>query len=86
MFTYEEYINKKCSHREYYAQFVSKRLQGLVALHIGRSRILASNCKHFNDIPLKLWDNMRPCISAASLGEAVCILKEAAQQIREATK
>ncbi len=83
MYTYTEYMDKKCSHRKYYAQFVTQGTRELVALQIGRVRILESTCDHFNDIPLKLWDSMQGWMSASSLGTAVCILKEAAQQIRE---
>ena len=88
--------DRKREHRAYYAQFVTpahfarlKNQQGLV------DQIKASQEPHFNDIELKLWDRLALCVPAESdrlmrqcgdfptLCGAVCILKEAAQQIRE---
>ena len=86
----------KAAHRAYYAQFVTPahftRLGNLLGLI---ERIKSSNDPHFNNIQLSIWDRMAvpvPAESAARMKEcgecptlagAVCILKEAAQQIRE---
>ena len=83
----------KTAHRAYYAQFVTPahfaRLKSLV------DSIKASKDRHFNDIELKTWDRLSLPVPSASntllvkcgdyptLAGAVCILKEAAQQIRE---
>ncbi len=88
--------DRMAAHRAYYAQFVTPahfgRLRRLVGLI---DRIKSSNDPHFNNIPLSTWDRMSvpvPAESAAKMKEcgdyitlagAVCILKEAAQQIRE---
>lgn len=82
-------------HRAYYAQFVTDAIRARVLNGIGEDRIKASEDPHFNDIPLLRWDsvaaNMPASVSAHMKREgdwltdagAVCILKEAAQQIRE---
>ena len=88
--------DRKREHRAYYAQFVTpahfarlKRRAGLI------DRIKSSQDPYFNDIELTLWDTMaapvpaesaslmRECGDYPTLGGAVCILKEAARQIRE---
>ena len=85
--------DQKTAHRAYYAQFVTpahfSRLKSLT------DRIKCSRDPHFNDIELRIWDRLAvpvPAESARIMGEcgdfptlagAVCILKEAAQQIRE---
>lgn len=96
MFTRADYMQNRCTHREYYVQFVSDGICNLVRLHIGEERIKSSTDPHFNDIPLRLWDSLdysmramcasklREAGSAGmSLFDTVCIAKEAAQQIRE---
>lgn len=95
VYTREEYMKDKCTHREYYAQFVTDEIKGIVKATIGESRLLASKDEHLNDIPLKQWDNMyMPAlkIHMETVGDyltqagKVCILKEAARQIIEKTK
>ena len=85
MFTRKQYMNKECTHREFYGQFVSPEMIGRVGRIIGRERIKNSKCEHFNDIPLIEWDrlgmyNIEGCLS---LGNGVCVHKEAARQIVE---
>ena len=89
-------INRRAHHRAYYAQFVTpahfdrlKRLVGMI------DKIKASQDPHLNNIPLSAWDilsvplpaesaqRMRDCGDYPTLAGAVCILKEAANQIRE---
>ena len=65
------------------------RLKGLI------DKIKASQDPHFNDIELSVWDHLslpvpmesntllRKCGDYPTLAGAVCILKEAAQQVRE---
>ena len=85
--------DQKTAHRAYYAQFVTpahfSRLKSLA------NRIKLSRDPHFNDIELRTWDRlavpipagsvsiMRECGDYPTLAGAVCILKEAAQQIKE---
>lgn len=83
------------AYRTYYSQFVTGEIKNRVLIRFGKERILRSTDKHFNDIPLYLWDYLSsPCpfevgqlLKEAgdypTLSGMVCILKEAAQQIRE---
>lgn len=86
----------KAAHRAYYAQFVTPAHLRRLAGHAGMvGRIKASQDPHFNDIPLSVWDVLavpvpaesaillKECGDYPTLAGAVCILKEAAQQIRE---
>ena len=81
------------AHRDYYAQFVTDRIINLVLSGIGKDKILASKCDHFNDIPMRMWDplvkylgvskKMHDCGDYLTMAGGICILKEAAQQIKE---
>lgn len=92
--TRSDYMSGKCSHATYYAQFVNANVLCIVAQRIGKDRIKNSKDEHFNDIPLHEWDALHSAVLAArnrfphgdacfvSLGNSVCIAKEAARQIR----
>ena len=81
---------------QYYSQFVTPYVEGVVLRHIGEDRIRESKDVHFNDIPLKLWDRLVPLVRhgisvrneeingtrAVSICECVCTLKTAAHIIR----
>ena len=81
---------------QYYSQFVTPYVEGVVLRHIGEDRIRESKDVHFNDIPLKLWDRLVPLVRhgiadkneklngtrAVSECECVCTLKTAAHIIR----
>lgn len=81
-------------HRAYYAQFVTDTTREMVRSRVGEGRIMGGD-PHFNDIPLDGWDRLVPYLTAdvraavKAAGDTmtpcvgVCILKEAAQQIRE---
>lgn len=101
MKTRQQYLDGKCTHSEYYGQFVTKGLKEDVKRWIGEDKILKSENEHFNDIPLHIWDSFMQVLRHYSLsaklkevGDAgltlagcVCIAKEAARQIKaEATK
>jgi hypothetical protein len=86
-------IGREAAHRAYYAQFVTpahfSRLKNLTV------SIETSKDPHFNDIDLRVRDRLslpvpmksntllHKCGDYPTLCGAVCILKEAAQQIRE---
>jgi hypothetical protein len=94
MYTRNDYLEKRCSHREYYGQFVSAAILRTVRVSVGEYRIKNSTDPHFNDIPLSIWDNvltLAPCYLTKAMREAgdnptlaglVCVAKEAARQIR----
>lgn len=64
MFNRKDYLEKRCTHDEYYSQFVTRRLIYYVKKYIGDDRIKKSTDPYFNDIPLSIWDAMS---SVASL-------------------
>jgi hypothetical protein len=92
-YTRKDYMNDKCSHREYYSQFVNDNVKGMVNDRIGIDRIKKSKDEHLNDIPLKEWDmcglpyGINTLLKSAgdgfSMAGQVCILKEAAKQLIE---
>ncbi len=94
MRTRKEYLDGDCTHREYFAQFVSPDRPEHVAGIIGKQRLLNSTDPHMNDIPLFEWDaipnphgtdmKMRAIGDYPTLSSAVCISKEAARQWVEA--
>lgn len=92
MFTRKQYLNKECSHREYYAQFVTEPVKARVRMCIGWERLKNSTDEHLNDIPLRLWDTLgavgtkREWDAAddyPTMAGRTCIYKEAARQIIE---
>jgi hypothetical protein len=94
MRTRKQYVAGKCSHREYYGQFVNASTIAAVVRWIGSEDILASNDEHLNDIAMRRWDSaaafMPMAITFARVGDfrslagLLCIAKEAAWQHREA--
>lgn len=90
MFTRKDYMDGKCSHRDYYGQFVTDTTRSVVARCIGVDRIRQSRDEHLNDIPLARWDALPKVCAAGRMKEAgdwlspagwVCIAKEAARQL-----
>ena len=91
MFTRKQYMNKECTHRQYYGQFVTPATKAHVLRGIGLAALKKSTDPHFNDIALTNWDNLVPHCPGSSgftkagdyytLGGGVCLLKEAALQI-----
>jgi len=89
MYTRKDYLNGLCTHKQYYAQFVTPQVRNAVLTRIGRERLVASDDEHLNDISLQTWDSLPQPASGKlrELGDfitkagAVCIYKEAARQI-----
>ena len=85
-FSRADYMSGKCSHSEFYGQWVTDYTRQLVSEQFGNDLIKASKDEHFNDIPLRQWDRLASfveCYPDNSLSSRVCILKEAARQIRD---
>lgn len=57
-FNHIDYMIGKCTHNEYYEQFVTLSLIDNVCRLIGKDKIKASKDKYFNDIPLQKWDGI----------------------------
>lgn len=64
MITRQQYINKECTHQEYYAQFVSDRVKRDILQVIGAKALLASTDPHLNDIPMALWSNLQSSVES----------------------
>lgn len=93
----QDYLAGKCSHDEFYAQYVTPLVRKVVLSGIGRDKIATSRDEHFNDIPLARWDRLAESVRssvarmnvktgaypkpAASLSDCVCTLKAAARII-----
>jgi hypothetical protein len=102
MYTRQNYLNKKCSHREYYSQFVNEAVRRRVQYCIPKDKLLAcKDLENFNDIPLAKWDmiltstflglgaikkKLKEAGDSSTLAGLVCIAKEAAKQIVENEK
>lgn len=95
-FTRTQYMNKECSHHEYYIQFATPALRRVVATNIGVERIKSSADPHMNDIPLADWDRqpvalyynakrMKQAEDYLTLAGAVCIAKAIAREIKNET-
>lgn len=92
-FTQKDYMENKCSHNDYYGQFVNAYRINTVSFFIGEDQIKNSKCEHFNDIPLCRWDNVGPALRIyksemdavgdyLTLCHQVCVAKACARQIR----
>jgi hypothetical protein len=98
MKTRQQYINKEVTHREYYSQFVTESVKKRIKSSFRISALEDGKDKHFNNIPLSIWDHFLPvvpseiskklqeCGDYCTLSGIVCILKEAAMQIVEEKK
>jgi hypothetical protein len=96
MITRKQYLNREKSHREYYAQFVSKAELGTVRARFGADKIQAALAedKNLNSLPLSSWDalpqiaaetreKIKECGDFHTKAGHVCIYKEAARQLVE---
>ena len=97
VFKRSDYMSGACTHREYYSQFVTNDIKTQLMARMPMKRWEKSTCEHFNDIPLHWWDRvsiiasranakLRECGDYPTHAGRVCILKEAARQIREKEK
>ena len=93
MYKRVDYLKKKCTHREYYAQFVTEETKRNVRRDIGLKKLMRVR-EDLNKIPLDFWDLMFARHNVSAMLEAgdyltkagaVCILKEAARQVIEET-
>ena len=58
----KQYMDKECSHDEYYGQFVTASLCHTVSSAVGEDKIKRSTDPHFNDISLDQWDSLNGLI------------------------
>ena len=64
MFNALDYHDGKCTHHEYYSQFVTDDIKQLVINSIGKEAIQRSTDPHLNDIPLVKWDRLNTTVRA----------------------
>jgi hypothetical protein len=92
IYTRPEYLAGLCSHRDYYAQFVTEGTRRAVARTLTLTRLKRSTDPDFNDIPLTHWDAVPKEVNSEAIKKArdyltqvgwVCIAKEAATQLLE---
>ena len=85
MFTRRDYCpDNKCTHEQYFTQFVTPKIKAAVRSYFGVARLLASTDPHLNDIALSKWDmfcgynqfrnELRPNLCFASI---IPLLKQA---------
>ena len=94
IYTRKDYMSHKCTHAEYYGQLVTQGMKEHVARAIPQA-LAKSTDPHFNDISLTTWDRLGMMYGLRSefkeLGDfrskagIVCVLKEAARQVKEET-
>ena len=92
IYTRKDYMTNKCTHEEYYGQLVTQGMKNHVVRAIPQA-LAKSTDPVFNDIPLSTWDrlgmvyNLRDEFKALgdikSAAGMVCVLKEAARQVKE---
>jgi len=97
MLTRTQYMSNEVTHDEFYSQFVTPSLISMIKNRIGRSRILTSTDRHFNDIPLREWDALVQFVRTSvgskisranegggtSISDCICVLKQAARLIKQ---
>ena len=91
-FTRKDYMSDKCTHAEYYGQLVTQGMKDHIVRAIPQA-LAKSVDPVFNDIPLSTWDRLGMAYSLRdefkALGDIksdagmVCVLKEAARQVKE---
>ena len=93
-YTKKDRLEGRCSHREFFAQFVDQAIIQLVHNLVGTGRVMSSKDEWFRDIHAKKWRSIARFVPATpifrangsggvSISDRVCVLKEAASQIRE---
>ena len=60
MHTRKDYLDQKCTHREYWAQFVTPGMRGMVQHRMDMKRLQSSTNEYFSDVTtLRDWDVMK---------------------------
>jgi hypothetical protein len=102
MYTREDYMRRRCSHEEYYGQYVNNSIRmsarNLVCQY-KVTRLQYEKDPHLNFIPLGRWEcvilgSNRPLVAKSlqdrgdflSPAVEICIAKEAARQVLEEEK
>lgn len=67
-YTRAEYLEGKCTHAQYYEQFLSAGIISHVCDVIGREKIQKSEDPAFNDIALSRWDGCAESLRSMTFG------------------
>ena len=70
MYTRHQYLNSECTHSDYYDQFVTPAIKGIVLSRYSKRQLtdaLAQD-KHLNSIPLASWDGLGASLKATPTG------------------
>lgn len=53
-----DYLNNKCTHEQYYGQYIGVGMQNLIVRRLGRDRLekAFAEDENLNTIPLHIWD------------------------------
>ena len=49
-YTRQQYMDKECTHHQYYSQFVTQATKDFVIREFGMKKLNASKCEHLNDL------------------------------------
>ncbi len=73
MFTRQDYMNDKVSHREYYAQFVNEDVKRMVLNMFTLVELENAYRKdeYFNNLPMKKWDQLGGFVFNSHTGEMI---------------
>lgn len=83
MFTRKDYLADKCTHREYYAQFVTDDLRAAVRARFGDKPKMSGNLSAWDALFYGVKHMIKPMKEHGdylTLAGGVCTLKEAALQ------
>lgn len=96
LFTRKQYLDKECTHDQYYVQFVTESTINTVLSYFSKEKLTEyyASDKNLNNIKLSFWDRMplyaatykmKDCGDCLTMSGHVCILKCAARIIIEST-
>lgn len=90
----EDYLNGKCTHSQYYDQYVTEYIKNIVRIKFTIRKLIEASQqeKELNSIPLAKWDSLmhytKYCKTklqengdSYTMATSVCILKAAARQL-----
>lgn len=78
MFTRIQYMNKECTHREYYAQFVTEQISQRVKSMNGTESLHVWD--RMPSLPKEVTDKIKEVKDGNTLSFKVCLYKEATRQ------
>lgn len=92
MLTRQQYMNKECTHEEYYGQFVTEYLKSQILTVFSPDELKSSTDPYMNDLPRERWDLLVNSTQSSTLEKAQgtkatqsdinSLVKEAARQLQ----